>query len=230
MEWKNLLFLHYSCPPEEVQTLLPRGLEVDTFPNSEGKESAWIGLVLFEMCRVHPPGLPALPLVSDFPEFNVRTYVKHGPENGQSAGVYFFSLDAFQPLAVAIARLRFHLPYYLANMSVERTSELLSYRSSRRGGSASCEVEATITGNVEFAKPHTLEHFLLERYLFMTPNPRTGTIEVGRVAHKPYQFRQVQEITVVEDGLVKAGGLQPRLYEHRVFVESVSVVGYRLRT
>ena len=39
----------------------------------------------------------------------MRTYVTVG---GKRPGVYFFSLDAANPLAVFTARAFFHLPYY----------------------------------------------------------------------------------------------------------------------
>src|SRR5207245_8145683 len=90
---------------------IPPPLELDLF---EGQ--AWIGIVPFHMTNVTPRGVPALPWVSAFPELNVRTYVRVGDK----AGVYFFSLDAGNPLAVRVARTLFHLPYYLADMKVAR--------------------------------------------------------------------------------------------------------------
>src|SRR5579862_5442485 len=94
--WRDLLFLHFSLPVSEIQTLLPVGLEVDTFPNSEGIDRAWVGLVPFRMEGIRPRRLPALPWISAFPETNVRTYVHQG---GRRPGVWFFSLDAARWLA-----------------------------------------------------------------------------------------------------------------------------------
>jgi len=53
--------------------------------------------------------LPSVLGLSSFPELNVRTYIKL---NGNS-GVYFFSLDAGNSIAVSIARSFFHLPYFV---------------------------------------------------------------------------------------------------------------------
>ena len=58
---------------------------------------------------------PSLPWVSASPELNVRTYVRVADK----PGVYFFSLDAGNPLAVAAARALFHLPYYYTPVAVK---------------------------------------------------------------------------------------------------------------
>ncbi len=46
----------------------------------------------------------------------MRTYVHR---RGRDPGVWFFSLDAANPVAVAIARATFGLPYFHARMCVE---------------------------------------------------------------------------------------------------------------
>ena len=57
--------------------------------------------------------------VSAFPELNVRTYVSVGGR----PGVYFFSLDAGNPLAVGAARVLFNLPVHQHRcMSRNRTA------------------------------------------------------------------------------------------------------------
>jgi uncharacterized protein YqjF (DUF2071 family) len=96
--WENLLFLHWRVDPAVIQRSLPAGLHVDTF-----EESAWIGIVPFAMRDVRPAGLPAIGPISNFLELNVRTYVHD--ERGVP-GVWFYSLDCNQPLAVIIARTR----------------------------------------------------------------------------------------------------------------------------
>ncbi|MCK6513638.1 DUF2071 domain-containing protein [Myxococcota bacterium] len=103
MSWLDLLFAHWSFPAEVIRDLLPPNITLDTY---EGR--AWVGVVPFRMANVGPRGLNWLPGVSAFPELNVRTYVVHEGK----PGVWFFSLDAANMLAVQAARLGFHLPYY----------------------------------------------------------------------------------------------------------------------
>jgi uncharacterized protein len=120
--WHDLLFAHWPLPVEELRGRVPPELELDTF---EG--SAWVGIVPFRMSGIRPRQLPALPWLSAFPELNVRTYVTVG---GLS-GVYFFSLDAGNPLAVALARAIFRLPYFRARMKLTRVEGGVRYASRR---------------------------------------------------------------------------------------------------
>src|SRR5258708_5075331 len=97
-EWHHLTFLHWSFDPVVIRPLVPRDFELDTF---DGR--AWVGIVPFLIRRSRFPGIPWR---IDFPETNVRTYVR-GPD-GQS-GVWFFSLDAASVAAVLGARASFGL-------------------------------------------------------------------------------------------------------------------------
>src|SRR5205085_1965911 len=106
--------------PAAIQRLLPAGLTVDTFPDAQGEEKAWIGLVPFRMEGVRPRFLPPLPGLSAFPETNVRTYVHN---EGKAAGVWFFSLDADQSIACWAARRFFGLPYFKAAMTVDEDGD-----------------------------------------------------------------------------------------------------------
>src|SRR5262245_4554326 len=108
MSWHDLLFAHWPVPVAAMRALVPAPLEVDTFDGA-----AWIGVVPFRMTRVGPLWLPPIPGVSSFAELNVRTYVTRDDK----PGVWFFSLDAANPLAVRTARRFFHLPYFHAAMS-----------------------------------------------------------------------------------------------------------------
>ena len=99
--WHELLFAHWPISPERLRPLIPPVLALDTY-----EQQAWVGIVPFRMSYVRPRGVPPVPGLSAFPELNVRTYVT---VNG-IPGVYFFSLDAGNSIAVALARTLFHLP------------------------------------------------------------------------------------------------------------------------
>ncbi len=110
--WQELMFLHWALPPASIRPLITGELELDLF---EGM--AYVGLVAFTMTGVRPVGLPAVPGLSNFHETNVRTYVHH---RGRDPGVWFFSLDAANSVAVRLARGLFHLPYHRSRMFLER--------------------------------------------------------------------------------------------------------------
>ena len=92
---ENGKFAFWPLPPDALRPHVPSALSLDTLDGS-----AWIGVVPFRMSHATLRGLPALPWLSAFTELNVRTYVTVEDK----PGVYFFSLDASNPVAVIVAR------------------------------------------------------------------------------------------------------------------------------
>jgi uncharacterized protein YqjF (DUF2071 family) len=159
-KWRDLLFLHWEYDVGAIQRTLPDGLYVDTF---DGK--AYLGIVPFFMKDVRPRFTPSVPGISDFQELNFRTYVHD--EKGVP-GIWFYSLDANQCLAVNAAKMFFHLPYFYATMKSDVTKEKsVSYRSCRAGSPRSLETCFTYRSvvNTRQAQVGTLEFFLIERYV-----------------------------------------------------------------
>lgn len=179
--WSHLLFLHWEVAAETIQARLPEGLFVDTFA---GK--AYLGVVPFFMEKVRPLPFPTVRGLSDFLELNLRTYVYDAQGR---PGVWFFSLDCDQWLAVKIARMGFHLPYEHARMSATFAEEEIRYASLRKGDF----VEQTFiypsapSVAAKPAEPDTLEFFLLERYRLFSAR-RDGRLYSGLVHHSPYVF------------------------------------------
>jgi uncharacterized protein YqjF (DUF2071 family) len=178
--WAGLLFLHWRVDPALIAERLPAGLHVDTFDGS-----AWLGVVPFYMDRVRPVGLPPVPWISWFLELNVRTYVHDANGN---PGVWFFSLDCNQPLAVEIARRAFHLPYQHAVMNGDKHDGHIHYRCRRKTpGALEAFFNYPVASDTLPAEEGSLEWFLVERYLLFSAN-RHGALFHGRVHHTPYQI------------------------------------------
>lgn len=179
--WSDLLFLHWEVPAEQISPTLPPGLHLETF---QGK--AYLGIVPFAMEKVRPRFLPPVPGLSWFLELNLRTYVYD--EQGRP-GVWFYSLDANQPIAVELARKLFHLPYQHAKMCAPKSDGLVNFQSLRKGTGQTARFPYQGIGPIETAAPGTLEFFLLERYLLFSTN-RAGKLKIGQVHHSPYPFQQ----------------------------------------
>ena len=196
--WENLLFLHWEADAATIQAMLPPELTVDTF---EGR--AYIGLVPFTMRNVRPVWVPPMPLLSHFPEVNVRTYVHH---RGENPGVWFFSLDAENPVAVKIARTLWKLPYFTAQFNVKKQGAATHYVSRRRDASgAGCDIRYAPDGPENPAMPGSREFFLAERYLLYAHNGRR--LFRGQVHHKPYRIQSAQA-EIRENTLVTAAGIR----------------------
>ena len=174
--WSDLLFLHWRWDAADLASRLPAGINVDTFDGS-----AWLGIVPFFMQRIRPRFLPPVPGISWFLELNVRTYVYDS--NGTS-GVWFFSLDCNQRLAVQLARKLFHLPYYFARMSAIRSEkETIEYNCCRLRQENPATINYRIEGEPHRAEPGTLEFFLAERYVLFSESP--SGLHLGQVEHEP---------------------------------------------
>lgn len=184
MSWHDVLFMHWPVPEASLAPHIPKGLTLQTF---EGE--AWLGVVPFRMTGVKPRFFPDIPRVSAFLEMNVRTYVTSDRDG--KPGVWFISLDAASRLAVRFARLSFHLPYFDARMSLERTPDGIRYRSERvHRGAVGARFEATYrgAGPVRTASEGSLEHWLTERYCLYAADAR-GRLYRGDIHHIPWPLQ-----------------------------------------
>lgn len=174
--WRELLFAHWPIDPGVLRPLVPSALELDSF---DGR--AWIGLTPFWLTGLRARLLPPLPGISSFPEMNLRTYVR--VEN--RPGIFFFSLDAGNLLAILGARLGYGLPYYSAQMRIEQHAGWTRYSSRRRGSEARFLARYRPSGPKFVPRKGSLEHFLVERYAFYRVFT-SGRILRGEIHHRPW--------------------------------------------
>jgi uncharacterized protein YqjF (DUF2071 family) len=180
--WNHLLFAHWAVDPEVLRPLIPAGLEVDTF---EGQ--AWVGVVPFWITGLRARGLPAVPGTANFNEINVRTYVR----GGGRAGVWFFSLDADNVLAVLGARLLFHLPYFNARITRAVRGERVRYHSRRLHPGAPVVAFAAAygpAGATFVPQVGSLEYWLTARYRLFSRDGR-GRLYRGEIRHAPWALQ-----------------------------------------
>ena len=198
--WHDLLFAHWPVEASALRDKVPAAFPIDTFDGT-----AWLGIVPFRMSNVAPRGVPALPWISAFPELNVRTYVTLDGK----PGVYFFSLDAANAVAVQAARLMAHLPYYTASMRVTVENDWVSYESRR---TASDVPAAEFVGRYHPAGaarppiPGTLEYFLTERYCLYHYD-RAGKPYRLDIHHPPWPL-QPAEAEFARNTMADAAGIR----------------------
>jgi len=188
MTWRDLLFAHWAVRPELVRQLIPASLELDLF---EGY--AWIGAVPFLMENTTARFVPPIPGVHAFPELNLRTYVKAAGRHESKPGVWFFSLDAGQRLAVRTARAFFHLPYFDAEFEIGGGPEILyrSRRTHRGAPAASFDASYRPMGLTYHTMPGDLDSFLTDRYCLYSAD-ETGTVYRGEIDHAPWPLQQAE--------------------------------------
>jgi uncharacterized protein YqjF (DUF2071 family) len=184
-KWHELLFAHWPVSTKLLRPHIPAQLVIDTFDGE-----AWLAVVPFRMSGVRLRGTPTLPWLSAFPELNVRTYVNCG----EKPGVWFFSLDAGNSLAVALARAWFHLPYFRARMRCEERRGWIEYTSQRAHSGAAAAMlvgRYRAVGPEFFSRPGTLEHFLTERYCLYALDGQ-GRLLRGEIHHPPWPLQRAE--------------------------------------
>ena len=216
--WENLVYLHWAYEPEQVQSLLPEGLLVDTFAGN-----AYVGLIPFQMRGIGLPHLPAMPYLGTFPEVNVRTYVIR---NG-IPGVWFFSLDINRMLPTFVARTTYSLPYCFGKVShgVQKVGnasvvETLVQRRWPHGEEASTQLRVEVGNKIDV--PSDFEHFLSARWGLYSQTLRKK-IRYAPVSHEPWPLHRATALHI-DDSLVQAAGLPAPTDEvHALFSPGVSV-------
>lgn len=177
--WDHLLFAHWAVAPDILRPHLPDGIELQT---RDGV--AWLAVVPFVLSGLAVRFLPPVPGLNTFPELNLRTYV----EVDGVPGVWFFSLDATNPLAVWAANVVFRLPYHRARIDVHLGGDEIRFRSVRRGEGVGCDVTYRPTGPAARAPRESVEAWLTERYCVYARSPG-GTLTRTEVHHEPWPLQ-----------------------------------------
>jgi uncharacterized protein YqjF (DUF2071 family) len=216
--WHDLLFAHWPVERDVLSSLLPRELTPDEFDGQ-----CWVGVIPFRMSRIRLRGMPPFPVLSAFPELNVRTYVKCQDR----PGVYFLSLDAASLLAVKAARAFYKLPYFHATMSCrERNGEII-YSSVRRNGRAILRSQYHPVNPVQAAEPNTLKHWLTERYCLYTV--RDHRVYRAEIHHQPWPLQDA-EAEIAINSMAEAAGIHlPEIAPQLYFAKKLEVIVWPLR-
>ena len=197
MQWRELLFAHWVVDASAVRPLIPPGLQLDLFENR-----CYVGAVPFLMERVTPRLVPPLPGLHAFPELNLRTYVTLDGK----PGVWFFSLDAGQKLAVRVARRLFHLPYFDARFEITLAGGQIGYsavRTHRSAPAATFSATYEAVGPVYRSAVGTLDAWLTERYCLYAADSLRRVYR-GEIDHQPWPLQKAAatiHVNTLGDGL-----------------------------
>lgn len=191
-----------------LRKLVPDALALDTFDGQ-----CWIAVTPFHMSGIHLRGSPALPGLSRFAELNVRTYVTFGDK----PGVYFFSLDAANAAAVWGARTFYHLPYFVANMSVEAREQWVRYRCRRKQSSAEFRGRYRPISGVQLRHEGSLEWWLTERYCLYSVIK--GSVYRAEIHHEQWPLQdaeaEIEINTMAASSGIALSGRPPLLHFSR---------------
>ncbi|MEA2494713.1 MAG: uncharacterized protein QOJ29_2624 [Thermoleophilaceae bacterium] len=181
--WEQLMFAHWRVPLERLREVVHPKIPLDTFDGS-----AWLGVTPFTVTGLHLRGTPPPPLVASFHEINVRTY---STIDGKP-GIYFLSLDAASRLAVEAARTVYRVPYFEADISVDREDGRVRYtheRTQADGPAAGFAAEYAPTGPTYNATPGSFDYWMAERYCLYTVD-EDQRVHRGEIHHPPWPLQK----------------------------------------
>ncbi len=194
--WEQVAFLHWRYPADELQRLVPVGLVVEEIDGS-----AWVGVVAFLARATRLAGVVPTPGGSDFPETNLRTYVRL--PSGLDA-VWFLRLDVANAFLATTGRALVGLPYHRARMSVREHPGKVEYVTEGAATSHRLVVRPLRRDAAEAVSER--DEVLAGRWRAVVPRaPRDLTVSVQ---HEPWTL-QPAEVVEFDGNLLASAGLHP---------------------
>lgn len=183
--WEHLILASYAVPPALLAPRLPPGVELDLF---EG--SPMVSLVGFMFLDTRVLGIP-WPGYRDFPELNLRFYVRRGEERG----VMF--VREFVPLRMVawMARLLYNEPYRAAPMdgAIARSGDELTVRYGLEFGGRRHTMTCRADAKTLVPGPESVEHWFKE-HSWGYGCDRSGRLLRYEVRHPTWAVHPVRSV------------------------------------
>lgn len=210
-EWRNLLLFNYSVSAKVLEPFLPQGAELDL---REGR--AHLSLVAFQFLGTRVLGIQ-WPGFTNFPEINLRFYVKYKGERG----VCFVREYVPSRWVAQIARWTYNEPYKRAVMEerVVEARDLISAEYKLSDGPFKMRFYAKAEKNPLMPSGQSLEHYFKEHELGIGQN-RQGHVQTYRVHHPQWQIYPLIDYDIQVD----ARGLYGESFEFLEKQKPASVV------
>lgn len=201
--WTELLLLNFRVPVEVIQQMAPPGTEAD-----EHERRAYVSVVGFRFHAVRLLGLP-VPGHTDFPEINLRYYVRRRVNDEVRRGVVFVREIAPRRAVAFTANWLYNENYVTRRMrrtvsmrgAALDAGDTLEYawRSGNRWPKAgqpalrwnrlACQVASSFV----VPTPGSLEEFIIEHYWGYASGRDRITREY-EVAHEPWRVAEAKDV------------------------------------
>jgi uncharacterized protein YqjF (DUF2071 family) len=199
--WHDLLMLTWAIKPSLLTSYLPRGVELDLW---QGDALASIVAFRFEQVRVR--GV-AFPCHTNFPEVNLRFYVKRPMSDGTFRRGVVFVQEMVPRTAIAVVARRLygepyvarpmreaHLPGITGDDGEPRRTLLYEWKRGERWE----RIVALATGALRPMRAGSVEEFIAEHYWGYTPRGDRATREY-QVEHPRWNIAFLGECFVDAD-------------------------------
>jgi len=176
--WRDLLLLNWRVDPALLQPRVPAGTELDPWDGAH-----WVSLVGFRFLGLAVKGVPALGH-RDFPEINLRFYVRREVDGEVRRGVVFLRELTPRRMVEWVARAVYNEPYQTLPMRSAVSETQTQYELQQAGEWQGMAARAT--GG--WRGPNPMEEFLIEHYWGYNRQTNGGTMEY-EVTHSRWQTR-----------------------------------------
>ena len=186
-EWRHLAMLNYEIDPAILKSRLPAGTEIDLF---NGK--ALVSIVGFQFLKTRVLGIP-IPFHMNFPELNLRFYIKRKHSNGDRRAVAFVK-ELVPRFAIAfVARTLYNENYVSLPMrhSLQQNDAGIAAGYEWKIGGSWEKIGMRCAGAAAIPPKGSAAEFITEHYWGYAAQTRGGTMEY-QVAHPQWRTWEAQ--------------------------------------
>ncbi len=176
--WRDLLLLNWRVDPALLAPSVPAGTELDQWDGAH-----WVSLVGFRFLDLAVKGMPALGH-RDFPEINLRFYVRREVNGEVRRGVVFLRELTPRRIVEWVARAVYNEPYQTLPMRSVVSNTQTQYELQQAGQWQGITARATDN----WRAPNPMEEFFIEHYWGYNRQTDGGTIEY-EVTHPKWKTR-----------------------------------------
>jgi len=190
-EWRKIIFINYSVPPEILKPYIPLKTELDLY-----KGECLVSLAGFQFLNTCISGIP-LPFHKRFQEFNLRFYVVYKTGDTWRRGVMFISEFVPKPFFKHLANMLMREKYTSMPMKCEFKKDgdylnaLYAFNCKKRWNGITAVAGLT----PKPIEPGTLDEFIAEHYWGYNTWYNDHTIEY-RLNHPRWASYELQSFNV----------------------------------
>ena len=178
--WRDLVLLNWRVDAALLQPHVPAGTELDPWAGEH-----WVSLVGLRFLDLAVKGVPAIGH-RDFPEINLRFYVRREVGGEVPRGVVFLRELTPRRIVEWVARAVYNEPYATLPMRACVDESQTAYELELNGATQ----RMAVTPNGGWRSPEPMEEFFIERYWGYNRQSDGGTMEY-EVTHPKWQVRPV---------------------------------------
>lgn len=179
--WRDLLLLNWRVDAALLQPHVPAGTELDPWAGEH-----WVSLVGFRFLDLAVKGVPAIGH-RDFPEVNLRFYVRREVAGEVRRGVVFLRELTPRRMVEWVARAVYNEPYATLPMLARVDAASTAYELEMNGATQQMAVESA----GDWRTPELQEEFFIEHYWGYNRQTDGRTMEY-EVTHPQWRVRAAE--------------------------------------